>query len=75
MKRKKQIREALFEFNFSKLVNECSKQTISDDGLIELVKLVKQTGCLLLQHASVDRQQQRDRFVEALSEWFSHSGK
>jgi len=74
VKRTKQIREALFDFNLSKLLSECGKQTITDKILLELVELVKQTGCLLLQHAVPAREAQRDSFFEALRRWLSAQG-
>src|SRR5579883_1996210 len=74
MKRTKQIREAIFDFNFSKLLSECNKQTITNEFLIELIELVKQSGCLLLQHAVPARESQRDSFFESLRRWLSAQG-
>ncbi len=39
--------------------------------LFEVVQLVKQTGCLLIQHSMSDREQRRNAFLESLRGWLS----
>ena len=74
MKRTKSIREGVVELNFSKVEHELKKQNLTPELPLDLLAVVKQTGCLLIQRPNPDAEETRDRFIKSLRQWFSDIG-
>ncbi len=71
MKRTKNTREAAIGLDFAKIEREIAKQELTPELPLELLEIIRQTGCLLIQRENRVKEATRDKFVASLRQWLS----
>lgn len=74
MKRTRVLREGVTQLNFQKVKHELEKNNITGDTLSDVLTVIEQTGCLLVQHSNPERERRRDNFYGDVRRYLQSHG-